>query len=37
MDKFCKFITGIGVLGLLGYIVYQNVAENQYTYGKARR
>mgnify|MGYP007033168073 CR=1 FL=1 len=33
MSKVGKWITGIGVLGLLGYIVYQNIMANQFSYG----
>lgn len=33
MSKIGKWITGIGVLGLMGYTVYRNIMENRYSYG----
>ncbi len=33
MGKADKWITGIGVLGLIGYIIRRNIRENQYSYG----
>lgn len=33
MRKIGRSISGIGILGLMGYIIYRNITENQYSYG----